>query len=149
MTKTFEEQKQEVIASFVPPRFPYVAFVARRKVSRDGVMTEEAQPFVLPVDAHHADPYRIDAYVAKGWTIFDYRMPSESEKKVLNNKFRGSTNFGDDVDQWRELETKLEVDMGRRDDKVRELESETAELRKRVAKLLEEKEAKKTEAKGK
>jgi len=64
-TKTLEEKRKEVVAKFIAPRFPYVAFLLNRIVSRDGTQTVEPQTFVLPVSAHHADPYRIDQYIAK------------------------------------------------------------------------------------
>jgi hypothetical protein len=136
---SLEEKRKEVIASFKAPAYPYVAFLVNRNVSRDGVQSVEPQTFVLPIDGHHADPYKIDQYQAKGWSIFSHRMPTAEEKKRLGDKFRGTTNFGDNVDQWAILEEKILISTGAADQRVKQLESEKDELERRVQEMLAEK----------
>jgi len=65
-------------------------------------------------------------------------MPNAEEKKLLNDKFTGCTNFGDDIDQWDVLQDKIRIATGAADERVKKLEAEKDELEKRVEKMLSE-----------
>ena len=132
-----KEQREKAIKDFREPPFPYVAFIARKIVSKDGVRRIVYKPFVLAIGAHHADPFKIDGYLGKpGWSIFKYRLPTEKEKAKLSDPFRGTTNFGEDVEQWATLEHKIKTVTGRYEARVQELESENQELEAKVARLI-------------
>jgi hypothetical protein len=128
------EDRKAVIDNFKRPRFPFIAFLARKRISKDGITSPKLKPFVLDISRHHADPLRVAQYLAKGWAVFDYRLPSEQEIKRLKDKFAGSYDFGD-TDIYRELQGALEMATGASDQRVQEVESERDLLKKRVEEL--------------
>jgi hypothetical protein len=130
-----DTEMKEALESFKEPAFPYVAFLATKYRSKKAVTTVIKKPFILDIRAQHADPMKIDYYLAKGWPILKYRMPTRDEKETLTNAKIGATNFGDDKDIYLELEQKLNMATGSTDNRVKEVTSERDELQRRVNEL--------------
>jgi hypothetical protein len=135
MYKTIEEAKAGILETFKEPNYPYICFIAKFYFSKDGTVKEGYEPFILPIVAHHADPLKVDQYAAKGWSVLKWRLPTKEEKEILKDPFRGTTNFGDDRDIYKELEAKLRLASGVTDNRVKELEEQKDLDKKRIAEL--------------
>ena len=155
MEQKLKEAYEALLNKFKAPAYPYVLFGKLPYVTdmrlKDSEQKIDLVPklFVLDCSGSHAHQEKIIYYTSKGFSVLKYKLPV-GEKQ---DPFKGTTNFGDDTDHFKDLAQFIEQQIRSTDGRIHELEAALAAERERsdvMAKKIAQAEAELAEkAKGK
>lgn len=133
----------------------YVLFesIVHQYSRETGESTLERGIFCLDVSGTHAHPSKIQQYLDKGWKLLEWKLPldengrQQKDNKLLN-PYEGTSNFGDDVDHFEELNQYLQGITRNNENLVREERSRADKIQRELdemkAKIASEESSKKS-----
>jgi hypothetical protein len=122
----------ELLKKFEAPNHPYILFGKQgahtdmaKKIAGEKYIAATPKLFCLDASGGHAHPDRINQYILKGYKLLKWDF-----SKANLDRFKGATNFGDDVDHYKILDGACKRAFSTSDARVKELEAEVAALKK-------------------